>query len=74
MVQRTQLTVALDMLIEYLLQEASTPSSTSLDRSGADDPAGIHEVYLYAAAELVTNTAGSALAAAVEEKPIPDEV
>jgi hypothetical protein len=62
MIQRTQLTVALDILIEYLLQEASTPYPTTLDRPSADQPGSIHEVGSYAAAELTADTEGSALA------------
>ncbi len=62
MIEKTRLTVAIDMLIEYLLQQTPTKYTASLDRPCAAQPSGIHEVGSCAAAELAASTGYNAFA------------
>ena len=62
MIKKTQLTVALDMLIEYLLQQTPTKYTASLDRPCVGQPSGAHEVGSCIAAEPAVNTGCNALA------------
>ncbi len=60
--KRTRLTVALDMLIEYLLQQTPPKYAASLDRPGVGQASGAHEVGSGIAAELAANTGCNAFA------------
>jgi hypothetical protein len=62
MIKRTQLTVALDMLIDYLLQEAPMNYNASIDRSDVGQASGTHEVGPYATTELMANIGCSVFA------------